>query len=88
MFDLKWYNKLLRLVAAAITPVTLIAMSTAQCKSDTSYRKEKARYNEEVDENIINYSFYFEDYLNYFNLEFKNILNPKVTNKQIGCWTH
>lgn len=88
MFDLKWYNYLLRLVAKAIVPVPLIAMTTAQRRSDPSFhcREYANDMQKEYDENLVEFSIYFKKYLKYFDLQFKNLFNEKITNTQISRW--
>ena len=89
MFDIVWYKNLLTLAAKAVMPVVLTPMSTAQRRSDTSFQKKihiKSYY--ELDDNLIDFAEYFESYLSYFNLEFKNDFNEKITNKQIGRWSN
>lgn len=86
MFDLKFYKKLLKIVSAAITPVPLVMMDTHHFRSTGELPKTHTQFNREFGEDIINLSFYFEQYLRYFNLEFKEQFNSKLSNKHYSNW--
>ena len=86
MFDLKWYKKILRITTAANTSVPLKTVEISQQVFNAKTYGGNTKFKSEFNENTIDLAYYFETYLMYFDLEFKEQFNSKVANKHYGNW--